>query len=168
MRARRAQSKGGQKLFGMQSSHSSRGCGAMKEDTNWTVYVPQKQEAIDLRERSSGNLRHPIDNLYLPKRKGDEAGLAARMAAFAMDQEFWLAERSHQALVSLHIIVEVNPEKLGGVPVFRGTRFSIAQFFTEVADSQAIHDIADNFELNENELRTFLHHFATYVNKPLS
>jgi uncharacterized protein (DUF433 family) len=78
----------------------------------------------------------------------------------------WLADRSSEALLALRDYVEATPQKLGGIPVFQGTRFSIPQLFTELADSDAVHDIADNFELDEEKLRKFLRAFAVYLNKP--
>lgn len=82
------------------------------------------------------------------------------------EHERWLVGRRALALSTIHECVEINPEKLSGTPVFRGTRFSIAQFFAELADSDAVKEVATNYDLDEHVLSTFLHAFALYLNKP--
>lgn len=57
-------------------------------------------------------------------------------------------------------IVEVNPRKLGGKPVLRGTRFSISQLLAEIGDHDVIKEIADDFELDEIQLRQVIHALA--------
>lgn len=79
----------------------------------------------------------------------------------------WLADRLRAATLALNDCVEAVPEKLGGVPVFSGTRFSVSQLFGELADSEAVHEVADNFEVDENTLRKFLHALAVCLNKPV-
>ncbi|MDE2095712.1 MAG: hypothetical protein KGL39_00515 [Patescibacteria group bacterium] len=61
--------------------------------------------------------------------------------------------------------VESIPEKLGGVPVFRGTQFSVSQFFTELAGSSVVGEIAAVFEVDEMMLRGFLHSLAERVQR---
>lgn len=79
----------------------------------------------------------------------------------------WLEQRAQQALRTLVDCVEIDSQKLGGVPVLARTRFSVAQLFGELADSDAIAEIADNFDVDEELLRRFLHAFAVCVDKPL-
>ena len=78
------------------------------------------------------------------------------------------ATSRRQALRTLVDCVEIDPQKLGGVPVLAHTRFSVAQLFAELADSgsDAIDEIAENYEVDPELLRQFLHAFAVYVDKP--
>jgi uncharacterized protein (DUF433 family) len=53
--------------------------------------------------------------------------------------------------------VETDPQKLGGVPIFKGTRFAVRQLFAELADGQSVQQIAKNYRLDLPMLRGFLH-----------
>jgi uncharacterized protein (DUF433 family) len=64
--------------------------------------------------------------------------------------------------------VEIHPQKLGGVPVIRGTRFSISQLLGELGDNNSVSIIAENYEVDEQVLKNFLHALAVYINRPLS
>lgn len=80
--------------------------------------------------------------------------------------ELEISDRYRQAVIALRNCLESNPQKLGGVPVFRGTRFSASQLLAELADSDAITGIADEFEIEEQALQTFLHALAVYFDRP--
>ncbi|HEX3314800.1 MAG TPA: DUF433 domain-containing protein [Gemmataceae bacterium] len=75
-------------------------------------------------------------------------------------------QRARHALSTLSDCVEIDPKKLGGVPVLANSRFSVAQLFGELADSDAIAEIADNFEVDLELLRRFLHAFAVCIDQP--
>ncbi len=78
------------------------------------------------------------------------------------------AERAHQATLALRDCVEFSPDRLGGVPVLRGTRFSVPQLFAELADSDALVELADDFEIDPALLKKFLHALAVSLNKPMA
>jgi len=87
---------------------------------------------------------------------------------FRAGHEIWLGDRYRQAVLTLRECLESNPQKLAGVPVFRGTRFSASQFLAELADNEVVQEIADEFEVDPSRLRTFLHAFAVYFDRPTS
>ena len=57
-------------------------------------------------------------------------------------------ERTRQAALQLDEGVESNREKLGGVPVLKGTRISVAQILAEIGEGQSIQAVADDFDLD--------------------
>ena len=69
-------------------------------------------------------------------------------------------------MVALNDLIEVNPRKLGGVPVLKSTRFSIGQLLSELADSAAVSEVASDFELDEEQVRQTLHALAVFLNHP--
>jgi uncharacterized protein (DUF433 family) len=140
----------------------------MNLERQWQIWSPPKQEAIEVRERLPVGPRHQVPQRRLPKRKEHGAWDTGevRGSKFWLLHEQWLAERWRQATLALNDCVEISPNKLHGVPVFRGTRFSVSQFFTELGDSEAVKGIADDFELDEAVLRKFLHALAVQLNRP--
>ena len=69
-------------------------------------------------------------------------------------------------MVALNDLIEVNPRKLGGVPVLKSTRFSIGQLLSVLADSAAVSEIASDFELDEEQVRQVLHALGVYLSHP--
>ena len=80
----------------------------------------------------------------------------------------WITSQSSKAMLALKDCVEISGEKLGGVPVLRGTRFSIPQLFAELAESNALVEISQDFEIDVELARKFLHALAVYLNKPVT
>lgn len=78
------------------------------------------------------------------------------------------AERASQAVLTLQECVEVSPERLGGIPVLRGTRFSVAQLFAELADRAAVDELADDLELDPALIKRLLHALAVQLDKPMA
>jgi uncharacterized protein (DUF433 family) len=81
--------------------------------------------------------------------------------------EEWLAERTKYALVSLHDCVEVDPDKVGGVPVLRGTRFTVAQLFAEISEGRSLPDIAEGFRLDLEQLKKVMEGLSIHLDRPL-
>ncbi|MFN7947071.1 MAG: DUF433 domain-containing protein [Blastocatellia bacterium] len=48
-------------------------------------------------------------------------------------------------------IIEVDPEKLGGMPVFRGTRVPIQNFFDYLEGGESLEVFLDDFPTVERE-----------------
>jgi uncharacterized protein (DUF433 family) len=71
-----------------------------------------------------------------------------------------------QAALALTHCVEVHPKRLGGVPTLKGTRFPIAQVLSQLADGDSIDDLAENFDLDREQLSTLLHALAACLNRP--
>ncbi len=85
-----------------------------------------------------------------------------------LSQEAWLAERMRWAASALRDCVEVNPNKRGGIPVLKGTRFTIAQLFAELADGRNVVDVAEAFELDLDSVKTLLQGLSTHLDRPMS
>jgi uncharacterized protein (DUF433 family) len=83
-----------------------------------------------------------------------------------LENEQCFAERARQAMLVLDRYVAINPDKLGGVPLLRGTRFSIPELLSEIAEGDSTDDIADNFELDKQHIQEFLHALAVFLDKP--
>lgn len=137
-------------------------------ERTWAPLHKKQQEADAVRTRLMGDLRNENKQLEVPKRKGMKQWTIALPLVFDYEQEQWLVERSRQAMIVLRNSVESRPGKLGGAPVLKGTRFSVTQLLAELADSDAVEEIADNFELDKNEIRQFLHAFSVYLNRPMA
>jgi uncharacterized protein (DUF433 family) len=48
-------------------------------------------------------------------------------------------------------VIEVDPEKLGGTPVFKGTRVPIRNFFDYLEGGDTVEDFLDDFPTVERE-----------------
>ncbi|MGH9833152.1 MAG: DUF433 domain-containing protein [Blastocatellia bacterium] len=48
-------------------------------------------------------------------------------------------------------LIEIDPEKLGGTPVFRGTRVPIRNFFDYIEGGDTVEDFLDDFPTVEGE-----------------
>ena len=84
----------------------------------------------------------------------------------ALARELWIAERVRSALVYLREATEIDPRKLGGIPVVAGTRFSIAQLLAEIAEGQSINEITDDFELDTSKVEQILRSLSIYLDRP--
>lgn len=83
---------------------------------------------------------------------------AARAVAFA--------ERIDNALQVIEAEIDSNPQILAGAPVLKGTRFSVTQFFAELAVGESIDTIASDFQLSRESLSSVLHALAVYLEQP--
>jgi len=50
-----------------------------------------------------------------------------------------------------HNLVEIDPEKLGGTPVFRGTRVPIQNLFDSLESGESVEQFLDQFPTVERE-----------------
>ncbi len=89
-------------------------------------------------------------------------------AASALPDEEWLAERAKYALLVLRECVEVSPGKHGGVPVLRGTRFTVAQVFAEAGEGRSLPEIAADFNLDAELLKNLMDGFSIHLDRPLA
>ncbi len=62
--------------------------------------------------------------------------------------------------------IEINEKRRGGVPVIKGTRFTVAQLLAEIADGNSIKEIADDFHLDLNIIERLLRDIANCLDKP--
>jgi uncharacterized protein (DUF433 family) len=83
-----------------------------------------------------------------------------------MSYEAQLLEQSRGAMIAICSCIECDRSRLGGIPVLVGTRFPVYQLIAELADSESVAEIADDFELDKDVLRKLLHAMAVHWNKP--
>ena len=83
-----------------------------------------------------------------------------------LSNEEWLGYRARHAIIMLRECTETNPKKCGGVPVLRGTRFTLAQVLAELADGRDVREIADDFDLQIELLKGFLQGLAICLDRP--
>jgi len=62
--------------------------------------------------------------------------------------------------------VEIDPQRRGGVPVLKGTRVTVAEALGEVAESCDVREVADNFDLDLENLRCLLNGLSLLFNRP--
>jgi uncharacterized protein (DUF433 family) len=83
-----------------------------------------------------------------------------------VSHEEWLAERARHAASMLRNCVEMNPRKRGGIPVLKGTRFTLAQILAEIAEGRDVNELAEDFELDLELIKEFLHGLAICLDRP--
>jgi uncharacterized protein (DUF433 family) len=69
----------------------------------------------------------------------------------------------HEALQNA---VEIDPNRRGGIPVLKGTRFTVGQTLAELADSAGVPEVARRFDLDEERIRDLLYGLALLADKP--
>lgn len=52
--------------------------------------------------------------------------------------------------------IEVDPNRVHGIPIIKGTRFTVAQFLAELADGNSISNLAETFDFDEEILANVL------------
>lgn len=68
----------------------------------------------------------------------------------------------------LSACVDIDPNIRGGVPVLKGTRFTVSEALAEIADSEAVEDISRNFDLELSSLKELLNGLSLLLNQPYS
>ncbi len=61
--------------------------------------------------------------------------------------------------------IEVNPNRCGGSPTVKGTRFTIAQLLAELAEGQSYKEIAKNFNIDSTSIQNALNALAIQFDK---
>jgi uncharacterized protein (DUF433 family) len=80
--------------------------------------------------------------------------------------ESWFAECAKWADEALQKSVEIDPKRRGGVPVLKGTRFTVGQTLAELADSTGVPEVAERFDLDEETIREMLYGLSLLAEKP--
>jgi uncharacterized protein (DUF433 family) len=66
----------------------------------------------------------------------------------------------------LNAAVEINPRRMGGVPVLKGTRLTVAQALGELADSMGVTEVADSLDVEPNLIREMLNGLSLMLTRP--
>lgn len=80
--------------------------------------------------------------------------------------EEWFAECILWGHKALENAVEVDPKRRGGIPVLKGTRFTVGQTLAELAESAGVQEVAERFDLDEETIRELLAGLALLVERP--
>ncbi len=79
----------------------------------------------------------------------------------------WYFECNFLGYETLREVAEINPRRRGGVPVLKGTRFTISQALAELADSSGVNEVAQNFDIDANALKEMLEGLSLVLMQPL-
>lgn len=89
--------------------------------------------------------------------------------AYTSSPDHWAADAYIQCqlhgLQTLNDTIEISPILRGGIPVLRGTRFTVSQLLAELANTCGPAEIAENFELDEEQIIAFLNGLALVTHK---
>ena len=80
--------------------------------------------------------------------------------------EEWFAECIAWGHKALENAVEVDPKRRNGIPVLKGTRFTVGQTLAELAESAGVPEVAQRFDLDEETIRELLAGLALLVERP--
>lgn len=92
----------------------------------------------------------------------------ARLHHHLATSSSWYIECHLQGVQALSHCVEIDPQKRGGVPVLRGTRFTIAQVLAELADTDGVDQVAESYELEADLIREVLEGMSLLMQKPFA
>lgn len=80
----------------------------------------------------------------------------------------WLTERVQYATRELADCVEWNAGKLGGAPVLKGTRISVAQILAELGEGQSAEEVAEDFDVDVLLVKKLVQGLAVCLDRPVS
>ena len=89
---------------------------------------------------------------------------SANVQALRLEQ--WFAECAIWGHESLQNAVEVDPRRRGGIPVLKGTRFTVGQTLAELAESAGVPEVAERCNLDVATIRELLYGLALLVERP--
>jgi uncharacterized protein (DUF433 family) len=89
---------------------------------------------------------------------------SASVRSFRLEQ--WFSECVQWGDKALQNAVEIDPKRRGGIPVLKGTRFTVGQTLAELADSAGVPEVANRFDLNEETIRELLYGLALLAERP--
>lgn len=75
-------------------------------------------------------------------------------------------ERLAFAAKTLRECVEITRDKRGGIPVIRGSRFTVAQVLAEIADGRSVGELCRRYLLDEAKVVNFLQGIAVQWDMP--
>jgi uncharacterized protein (DUF433 family) len=136
-------------------------------------YLHDGDFAIAVIARNGGERRHPgpgeaISHLQDPIHETPPYWRTVIKSASmqAVRLESWFAECALWGHEVLQNAVEIDPKRRGGIPVLRGTRFTVGQTLAELADSSGVTEVAGRFDLDEEPIRELLAGLALLVERP--
>jgi uncharacterized protein (DUF433 family) len=79
----------------------------------------------------------------------------------------WMTQRVQYAARELNDCVEWNADKLGGAPVLKGTRISVAQILAELGEGQSAEEVAADFDLDVTLVKRLVQGLAVCLDRPV-
>ena len=92
--------------------------------------------------------------------------LIKSMSVRSVQLEQWFTECVLWGHEALQNAVEIDLNRRGGIPVLKGTRFTVGQTLAELADSAGVPEVANQFDLDEDTIRQLLYGLALLADKP--
>ena len=133
-------------------------------------YLPADQLALAARTRTAPEDERPQADIgwggSIRDLEPTWLGLIKSATARNIDAATWFAQCALYAQEALQQTVEVDPKRRGGVPVIRGTRFTVAQALAELAESEGVKEVADRCTLNGEMLKNLLFGLAALAERP--
>jgi len=77
-----------------------------------------------------------------------------------------ISMRLTYAAHELNSVVDITPDKAGGAPVLKGTRFKVAQILAELAQDHSISYLDREYGLNRKSLTDLLDSLAMLMDRP--
>lgn len=68
---------------------------------------------------------------------------------------------------TLKEVVDINPKRRGGVPVLRGTRFTVSQTLAELANSSGVEEVAEQYHLDSQKVSDLLTGLSLIFMRPI-
>ena len=78
----------------------------------------------------------------------------------------YFAYRTQCAVKALADVVDFDPERRGGSPVLKRTRFKVSQLIAQLADGDSVDSLVDELELDADNVRQFLHALSVILDRP--
>jgi uncharacterized protein (DUF433 family) len=79
----------------------------------------------------------------------------------------WYFECSLLGYEILRGVVQISEQRRGGVPVLKGTRFTVAQVLAELGDSSGVQEVASNFDLDPVVIKEMLDGLSLILMRPI-
>jgi uncharacterized protein (DUF433 family) len=76
-----------------------------------------------------------------------------------------LKQRLEYGLRELSDVIEIHHEIRGGVPVIKGSRIPIAKILAELGEDMTLSEIADDYNLNIQQVRMFIQGLAILLDR---
>ena len=101
---------------------------------------------------------------HLTLMKWEEPPAPARLKSGSVTAE-WYIECQLYGWLMLEQQIEIDHDRRGGVPLLRGTGFTVAHIFDERAESVAVVEVVDNFDLQVEQIRDILNGFSLIMQR---
>jgi uncharacterized protein (DUF433 family) len=142
---------------------------AVLSDT-WATRGTQERPSAPVHEigaRNSANSDRNIDPVHnQAEGETDWLQLVKSVTDRTLQLEEWYSEWALWGHDALRNSVEIDPGRRGGIPVLKGTRFTVGQTLSELADSSGVSEVAAQFDLDEKVIRKLLYGLALLADKP--